>query len=82
MLNLPFRYKGGPALPRQMISAGIQKTLSVEVYPLALKLIDSRDKSEIVIHISRKVSFLYLSSKFPVCEINLYIVSNHQCNVL
>ncbi|XP_076903003.1 ubiquitin carboxyl-terminal hydrolase 9-like [Bidens hawaiensis] len=49
-------YKGGPTLPRQMISAGIQKTLSVEVYPLALKLIDSRDKSEIVIHISRKAS--------------------------
>ncbi|KAK9050819.1 hypothetical protein SSX86_030211 [Deinandra increscens subsp. villosa] len=31
-------YKGGPALPRQMISLGIQKTLSVEVYPLALKV--------------------------------------------
>ncbi|KAJ0634602.1 putative ubiquitinyl hydrolase 1 [Helianthus annuus] len=49
-------YKGGPALPRQMISLGIQKTLSVEVYPLALKLMDSRDKSETIIHISKKAS--------------------------
>ncbi|KAL8266622.1 hypothetical protein R6Q59_003966 [Mikania micrantha] len=49
-------YKGGPALPRQMISVGIQKTLVVEVFPLALKLIDSRDKSEIIIHISKKAS--------------------------
>ncbi|KAL8207878.1 hypothetical protein R6Q57_007290 [Mikania cordata] len=49
-------YKGGPALPRQMISLGIQKTLSVEVYPLAFKVIDSRDKSEIIIHISKKAS--------------------------
>ncbi|KAJ0565226.1 putative ubiquitinyl hydrolase 1 [Helianthus annuus] len=49
-------YTGGPALPRQMISLGIQKTLSVEVYPLALKVIDSRDKSEIIIHISKKAS--------------------------
>ncbi|XP_035842496.1 ubiquitin carboxyl-terminal hydrolase 9 isoform X2 [Helianthus annuus] len=48
-------YKGGPALPRQMISLGIQKTLSVEVYPLALKLMDSRDKSETIIHISKKI---------------------------
>ncbi|KAI3693730.1 hypothetical protein L1987_76682 [Smallanthus sonchifolius] len=49
-------YTGGPALPRQMISLGIQKTLSVEVFPLALKVIDSRDKSEIIIHISKKAS--------------------------
>ncbi|KAK9076616.1 hypothetical protein SSX86_004950 [Deinandra increscens subsp. villosa] len=49
-------YKGGPALPRQMIALGIQKTLSVEVYPLALKVIDSRGQSEIVIHISKKAS--------------------------
>ncbi|KAI7733857.1 hypothetical protein M8C21_028642 [Ambrosia artemisiifolia] len=53
-------YKGGPALPRQMISVGILKTLSVEVYPLALKLIDSRDKSEIIIHISKKASLKQL----------------------
>lgn len=49
-------YKGGPALPRQMISLGIQGTFVVEVFPLALKLIDSRDKSEIVIYISKKAS--------------------------
>nr|XP_043638902.1 ubiquitin carboxyl-terminal hydrolase 9-like [Erigeron canadensis] len=49
-------YKGGPALPRKMISLGIAGTPSVEVYPLALKLIDSRDKSETIMHISRKAS--------------------------
>ncbi|KAJ9549733.1 hypothetical protein OSB04_022276 [Centaurea solstitialis] len=49
-------YKGGPALPRQMISLGIQETFAVEVHPLALKLIDSRDKSETIIHISKKAS--------------------------
>lgn len=57
MLNLSFRYKGGPALPRQMILLGIQQTCSVEVYPLALKLVDSRDKSETIIHISKKVLY-------------------------
>lgn len=55
MLIFSLRYKGGPALPRKMISVGIQQTLSVEVYPLVLKLIDSRDKSEVIIHISKKV---------------------------
>ncbi|XP_024994981.1 ubiquitin carboxyl-terminal hydrolase 9-like isoform X1 [Cynara cardunculus var. scolymus] len=49
-------YKGGPALPRKMIALGIQGAYTVEVYPLALKLIDSRDKSEIIIHISKKAS--------------------------
>ncbi|KAI3710591.1 hypothetical protein L2E82_40375 [Cichorium intybus] len=49
-------YKGGPALPRQMISQGIQETFSVEVYPLSLKLVDSRDKSETIIHISKKAT--------------------------
>ncbi|PWA90113.1 peptidase C19, ubiquitin carboxyl-terminal hydrolase [Artemisia annua] len=49
-------YKGGPALPRKMISLGEQGQMSVEVYPLALKLVDSRDKSETLIHISKKAS--------------------------
>ncbi|XP_071703155.1 ubiquitin carboxyl-terminal hydrolase 9-like [Rutidosis leptorrhynchoides] len=49
-------YKGGPALPRKMISLGIQGTPSVEVFPLALKVIDSRNKSGKIIHISKKAS--------------------------
>ncbi|KAL8150318.1 hypothetical protein V2J09_020126 [Rumex salicifolius] len=39
-------YKGGPPLPRKLISQ--------EVYPLRLKLTDARDKSELVITISKK----------------------------
>lgn len=49
-------YKGGPPLPRKMISQGIQDIFTVEVFPLSLKLIDSRDKSETFIHISKKAS--------------------------
>ncbi|XP_023770478.1 ubiquitin carboxyl-terminal hydrolase 9 [Lactuca sativa] len=49
-------YKGGPALPRKMISVGTRETYAVEVFPLALTLIDSRDKSEIIIHITKKAS--------------------------
>jgi len=54
---LSFRYKGGPALPRKMISQGVfnKKQFNVEVYPLRLKLIDSRDDSESTIRISKKV---------------------------
>jgi hypothetical protein len=64
---LSFRYKGGPVLPRKMISQGVfnKKQFNVEVYPLRLKLIDSRDDSESTIRISKKVlsfsSCFYLS---------------------
>ncbi|KAF2325762.1 hypothetical protein GH714_036668 [Hevea brasiliensis] len=51
-------YKGGPALPRKMISQGVfnKKQFNVEVYPLRLKLIDSRDAYEFTIRLSRKAS--------------------------
>lgn len=49
------RYKGGPVLPRKMISAGDSKQFSVEVFPLCLYLVDLRDKSETVIQLSKKV---------------------------
>lgn len=52
------RYKGGPALPRKMISVGAeQKQFIVEVFPLSLRLIDSRDQSEVPIRLSKKVLF-------------------------
>lgn len=50
-----FRYKGGPALPRKMISVGDAKQLSVEVFPLCLNLHDTRDRSHKVIRLSKKV---------------------------
>lgn len=51
------RYKGGPEVPRKVISEGILvKELRIEVYPLCLKLIDARDDSQRTIRIiSRKV---------------------------
>ncbi|KAL0446556.1 UNVERIFIED_CONTAM: Ubiquitin carboxyl-terminal hydrolase 10 [Sesamum latifolium] len=50
-------YKGGPVLPRKMISVGDQqKQFIVEVFPLCLRLIDSRDQSELVIILSKKAS--------------------------
>ncbi|KAL1802822.1 hypothetical protein ACET3Z_031469 [Daucus carota] len=49
-------YKGGPVIPRKMISVGVRQELVVEVYPLCLKLIDAGDKSESTIRISKKAS--------------------------
>lgn len=61
-------YKGGPALPRKMISVGNQqKQFSVEVFPLCLRLIDSRDQSEVVIRLSKKASLNDLYVK--VCQL-------------
>ncbi|KAL6571157.1 Ubiquitin carboxyl-terminal hydrolase 9 [Orobanche hederae] len=58
-------YKGGPALPRRMISEGVanRKQFSVEVYPLNLKLIDSRDNSVSHMKISKKASVRELYKK-------------------
>lgn len=53
--SLNFRYKGGPALPRKMICEGITSEKRVEVYPLFLNLIDSRDDSQSIIKLSKKV---------------------------
>ncbi|XP_062025492.1 ubiquitin carboxyl-terminal hydrolase 9-like [Rosa rugosa] len=57
-------YKGGPSLPRKMISqGGINKNLMVEVYPLCLKIVDSRDNSQAVIWLSKKASVQELYEK-------------------
>ncbi|KAL8539950.1 hypothetical protein ACS0TY_001525 [Phlomoides rotata] len=61
-------YKGGPALPRKMISVGNQqKQFYVEVFPLCLRLTDSRDQSEVVIRLSRQASLNDLYVK--VCQL-------------
>lgn len=50
------RYKGGPALPRKLISQGLgHKQYSVEVYPLSLKVTDARDNSQSIVKLSKKV---------------------------
>ncbi|KAG7599055.1 Peptidase C19 ubiquitin carboxyl-terminal hydrolase [Arabidopsis suecica] len=50
-------YKGGPPLPRKLISQGFYtKSFSVEVYPLCLKLTDSRDESTTIIRLSKQAS--------------------------
>ncbi|CAN1139102.1 Ubiquitin carboxyl-terminal hydrolase 9 [Linum perenne] len=62
-------YKGGPALPRKMISQGIfdKRQLNVEVYPLRLKLIDFRDQSISTIRLSKKATSHELYEK--VCAL-------------
>jgi hypothetical protein len=60
------RYKGGPALPRKLISQGVgKKQYSIEVYPLCLKVTDARDKSVSIVKLSKKV----LIDFFPVCSV-------------
>lgn len=50
------RYKGGPALPRKVISQGVgQKQYSIEVYPLSLKVTDARDNGMSIVKLSKKV---------------------------
>ncbi|KAF5734371.1 Ubiquitin carboxyl-terminal hydrolase 10 [Tripterygium wilfordii] len=58
-------YKGGPALPRKLICQG--NTFSVEVYPLSLNLIDSRDDSQSTISLSKKASLCELYER--VCTL-------------
>ncbi|KAK4421450.1 Ubiquitin carboxyl-terminal hydrolase 10 [Sesamum alatum] len=61
-------YKGGPALPRKMISVGDQhKQFIVEVFPLCLRLIDSRDQGEVAVRLSKKASLYDLYVK--VCQL-------------
>ncbi|KAE9612024.1 putative ubiquitinyl hydrolase 1 [Lupinus albus] len=55
-------YKGGPALPRKLISQGVgQKQHSVEVYPLTLMVTDARDNHKSTVKLSKKatISELY-----------------------
>ncbi|GAB2209906.1 hypothetical protein Droror1_Dr00027133 [Drosera rotundifolia] len=50
-------YAGGPPLPRKLILQGLMpQNFIVEVYPLRLKVTDSRDGSQTVIRLSRKAS--------------------------
>ncbi|KAL9232533.1 hypothetical protein vseg_007637 [Gypsophila vaccaria] len=57
-------YGGGPSLPRKLILHGsIHKKFNVEVYPLTLKLIDTRDNSEEFIRISKKATIFELCEK-------------------
>ncbi|KAE9619095.1 hypothetical protein Lal_00046907 [Lupinus albus] len=61
-------YKGGPALPRRLISQGVgQKQYSVEVYPLSLKVTDSRDNSKSIVKLSKKATLSELYEL--VCKI-------------
>ncbi|RYQ91432.1 hypothetical protein Ahy_B09g097304 isoform B [Arachis hypogaea] len=61
-------YKGGPALPRRLISQGAaQKQYSVEVYPLILKLTDARDNSVSTVKLSKKANIRELYEL--VCKI-------------
>ncbi|XP_074303699.1 ubiquitin carboxyl-terminal hydrolase 10-like isoform X2 [Silene latifolia] len=57
-------YEGGPPLPRRLILQGsIHKKFNIEVYPLTLRLIDSRDNSETAIRISKKATLCELHEK-------------------
>ncbi|KAK1351937.1 hypothetical protein POM88_053818 [Heracleum sosnowskyi] len=60
-------YKGGPVLPRKMISVGVRQELVVEVYPLCLKVIDARDRSVSTIRLSKKASLHELHER--VCSV-------------
>lgn len=51
-----FRYGGGPTLARKVINSGLSQTeLSVEVYPLRLKLHLNHKGEQSAIRISKKV---------------------------
>ncbi|KAK8512013.1 hypothetical protein V6N12_074697 [Hibiscus sabdariffa] len=61
-------YGGGPPLPRKMIVQGVyHRNFDVEVYPLCLNLIDSRDESRSILRLSRKASVTELFQK--VCAV-------------
>ncbi|KAK4262966.1 hypothetical protein QN277_028451 [Acacia crassicarpa] len=61
-------YKGGPALPRKLISQGVEhKQYNVEVYPLCLKVTDSRDNSMSIVKISKKATIRELYE--TVCKL-------------
>jgi ubiquitin carboxyl-terminal hydrolase 4/11/15 len=47
-------YKGGPPLPRKVIAVGDNRKPVVEVHPLCLQLIDSRDNTKSTIRLSKK----------------------------
>ncbi|CAI9100997.1 OLC1v1038211C1 [Oldenlandia corymbosa var. corymbosa] len=49
-------YKGGPVIARKMITVGYVKQLVVEMHPLCLNLIDSRDGTKSVLRLSKNAS--------------------------
>lgn len=67
------RYKGGPALPRKMISQGItHKKFMVEIFRLCLRLTDSRDNSQSIIRLSKKVPPFFCLFFFSQIGLNGY----------
>lgn len=65
-------YGGGPALPRKVISQGVVKKLSVEVFSLCLNLIDSRDNSQSVIRMSKQACLRELYEKAcKICNVEM-----------
>ncbi|KAK9103955.1 hypothetical protein Sjap_021209 [Stephania japonica] len=57
-------YKGGPAIPRKLISLGfLHKTFVVEVYPLGLQVLDARNNKKFSICMSKKSSVRELYNK-------------------
>lgn len=62
-------YKGGPALPRKLIlQEGVKhQQFNVEVYPMCLNLIDSRDNNQTVVRLSKKASIQELYER--VCAL-------------
>ncbi|KAK8915991.1 Ubiquitin carboxyl-terminal hydrolase 9 [Platanthera zijinensis] len=82
-------YKGGPEIPRKVISEGINsKSFRVEVYPLILKLIVARDNSQRIIMMSRKASVKDLYNevckllKLDQAEVSLWDYFNSKKNAL
>uniref|UniRef100_A0A7N0T7J2 Ubiquitin carboxyl-terminal hydrolase n=1 Tax=Kalanchoe fedtschenkoi TaxID=63787 RepID=A0A7N0T7J2_KALFE len=62
-------YRGGPAIPRKMIPEGLCKSMfSVEVYPLLLNLIDSRDGKESILQFSKQDSVRKLYDKIVIWD--------------
>ncbi|CAO2819358.1 unnamed protein product [Amaranthus hypochondriacus] len=61
-------YSGGPSVPRKLISQGdCIKRFNVEVYPLSLKLTDSRDNTQLDMRLSKKATIRELYEK--VCAL-------------
>jgi len=77
------RYKGGPALPRKLISQGIEhKQYSVEVYPLSLKVTDARDNSLLIVKLSKKVQIDFITISFVLVSFVLIPMLNRVLDYL
>jgi len=77
------RYKGGPALPRKLISQGIgHKQYSVEVHPLSLKVTDARDNSMFIIKLSKKVPIDFVTDCFVLVSFEVITMLNKGARLL